>query len=79
MDQIVRFGMDEMCHGQNRPFQHGCNVLWSKSSVLACLEMSKPKLSILAWLECVIVKNRQFQNVWKTGKCHGQNHQFQHG
>jgi hypothetical protein len=52
-----------MCHGQNRQFQHGWNVSWSKSS-------------ISAWLECVLVKIVSF-SMFEIP--HGQNRQFQHG
>jgi hypothetical protein len=55
-DPIVSFSMSEMCHGQNRLFQHVWNVSWSKSSVLAYLEDVMVKMSVSAWLECAIVQ-----------------------
>jgi hypothetical protein len=51
-----------MCHGQNRQFQHVWNTSWSK-------------LSVSAWLECVMVK---IVSCSRTGMCHGPNGQFQH-
>jgi hypothetical protein len=45
--KIIIFSMPGMCRGQNRQFQHGWIVLWSKSSGLA-------------WLELVIDRKRIF-------------------
>jgi hypothetical protein len=54
-----------MCRGQNRQFQHGWNVSWSKSSVSPWLEcVSWAKSSVLTLLECgVVVKIASFSMV----------------
>jgi hypothetical protein len=41
---IVSYSMSGMCRGKNRQFQHVWYVLWKK-------------LSVLAWMECVVVWN----------------------
>jgi hypothetical protein len=58
----VSFSMAGICMGQKRQFQHGWNLLWSKSSVSA-------------WLQYVLFKN---VNYIMTGVCSGQNRLFQH-
>jgi hypothetical protein len=55
--------MSGICHDQNRQFQHGWNVSWSK-------------LSVSVWLEYVMVKSVSFS---MAGIIHGQNRLFQHG
>jgi hypothetical protein len=45
---IISFSMAGTRHGQNRQFQHGWNVLWSK-------------LSVSAGLENVVVQNISFR------------------
>jgi hypothetical protein len=65
--------MSGMCHGPNRPFQHGWNVPWSKSSISAWLECVMVKIvsfSMSGRLENVMVKIVYFSI---AGMCHGKN------
>jgi hypothetical protein len=44
-----------MFHGPNGQFQHGCNVPWSQ-------------FSVLAWLDCAMVKIVNFRMITKSHK-----------
>ena len=59
----VSLSIAGMCHGRKRQFQHAWNV-------------SRPKTSVSACLECVVVAIVSFS---MDGMCHCQKRQFQHG
>jgi hypothetical protein len=63
MVKNVSVSMAEMRRCQKHLFQHGWNVFWSK-------------MSVSAWLECVMVKD---VSVSMAGMCHGKKRQSQHG
>jgi hypothetical protein len=54
MVKIVSFSMAGIIYDQNRYFQHGWNMLWSKLSFSACLEY------VIVSLERVMVKILSF-------------------
>jgi hypothetical protein len=65
MVKIVSFSMANMCHGQNRQFQHVWNMSWSKLSVSACLELMVKIVSFrMAGLRHC--QNVQFLHGWTT-------------
>jgi hypothetical protein len=47
---------DTNCHGIFFPFEHVCNVSWSKLSVSACLEYVMVKIDHFRMPECVLVQ-----------------------